>query len=165
MAPNEAVVCISQATQPVADPHLGDDQEGCHQPCQAQGKGCRVQRLDPFWCCFGQWENHNGDPHRLIVAHFMNHLEEISVLVTYVPYQAERTAQTCKRFALLYTALEREALEQGEDAPSAGAPGVHCSGSWLPMRLAGHNRGQERRSQQPFPSLTELDPEISGFHC
>jgi hypothetical protein len=45
-----------------------------------------------------------------MVAHLMNHLEEISVLVTYVPYQAERTTQTCKRFALLYTALEREAL-------------------------------------------------------
>ena len=143
MASNEAVVCRSQATQPAADPHLGNDQEGCHQPCQAQGKGCRVQRLDPFWCCLGQWESHNGDPHRLIVAHFVNHLEEISVLVTYVPYQAERTAQTCKRFALLYTALEREAMEQGirflEDqakaAPSARAPGVHCSGSWIPISI------------------------------
>ena len=29
-------------------------------------------------------------------------------------------------------------------------------------RLSGHNRGQERRSQQPFPSLTELDPKEEG---
>ena len=77
-------------------------------------------------------ELHNGDHHRLIVAH---HLEEISVLVTYAPYQAERTVQTCKRFALLYTALEREALEQGATAPSAVAPGVHCPGSWLPISI------------------------------
>ena len=41
----------------------------------------------------------------------MRHLEEISALVTSVPYQAERAAQKCKRFALLYTALEKEALD------------------------------------------------------
>ena len=28
--------------------------------------------------------------------------------------------------------------------------------------MAGHNKGQERRSQQPFPSLTELDPREGG---
>jgi hypothetical protein len=45
---------------------------------------------------------------------------------------------------LLYTALEREALEQGDSffledqaksAPSARALGVHCSGSWLPISI------------------------------
>ena len=29
-------------------------------------------------------------------------------------------------------------------------------------KLAGHNRGQERRSQQPFQSLAELDPREEG---
>ena len=70
-------------------------------------------------------EFHTGEPHRLIVAHLMNYLEEISVLVTYVPYQAERTAQTCKRFALLYTALEREALEQGGSVSWRTKPKLH----------------------------------------
>ena len=49
---------------------LGDDQEGCHHPGEAQGKGWRVQSLDPFWCCFGQrvrqWGSasmHSRTPH------------------------------------------------------------------------------------------------------
>ena len=88
--------------------------------------------------------NHNGDPHRLIVAHLMNHLEEISVLVTYVPYQSERTTQTCKRFALLYTALEREALEQGDSFSWRTKPKLHllhelleyiALESWLPISI------------------------------
>jgi hypothetical protein len=55
----------------------------------------------------------------------MNHLEEISVLVTSVPYQAEKTTQTCKRFALLYTALEREALEQEDSLSWRSKPKLH----------------------------------------
>jgi len=103
-------------------------------PAKLRAKAAECRGLIPFGAALAE-EFHNGDPHRLIVAHLMNHLEEISVLVTSVPYQAERTTQTCKRFALLYTALEREALAQGEAAPSAGAPGVHCSGSWLPISI------------------------------
>ena len=151
MASNEAVVCRSQATQTTADPRLGDDQEGCHQPCQAQSKRCRVQRLDPFFAA--------------ALANGKTTMETLIDSLWRTSCTTWRRSLSCKRFALLYTALETEALEQGEAAPSAGAPGVHCSGSWLPMRLAGHNRGQERRSQQPFPSLTELDPETSGCHC
>ena len=76
-------------------------------------------------------EFHNGDPHRLIEAHLMNHLEDISALVTSVPYQAERTTQTCKRFALLYTALEREGPNQSC---------TFCKSSWstLLWKLAPH---------------------------
>ena len=80
----------------------------------------------------------------LIVAHLMNHLEEISVLVTYVPYQAERTTQTCKRFALLYTTLEREALEQEDSLSWRRKPKLHllqelldytALESWFPISI------------------------------
>jgi len=55
----------------------------------------------------------------------MNHLEDISVLVTSAPYQAERTAQTCKRFALLYTALETDVLEQKDSLSCRSKPKLH----------------------------------------
>ena len=89
---------------------------------RAKAAGCRG--LIPFGVALAR-EFHNGDPYRLIVAHLMNHLEEISVLVTPVPYQAERTAQTCQRFALLYTALEREDLEQGNSFSWRTKPKLH----------------------------------------
>ena len=79
-------------------------------------------------------EFHNGDPHRLTVAHPMNHLEEISVLVTSVPYQDSPDLQeVCLALhsfgegslgARGFVVLE----DQAKAAPSAGAPGVHCSG-------------------------------------
>jgi hypothetical protein len=90
----------------------------------------------------------------------MNYLEDISVLqeVCLALHNLGEGSLGAWGFVFLE--------DQAKAAPSAGAPGVHCSGSWLPMRLAGRKkRGQERRSQQPFPSLTELDPEISGCHC
>ena len=74
----------------------------------------------------------------------MNHLEEISVLVTYVPYQVERTTQTCKRFALLYTAVEREALKQEDSLSWRSKPKLHllhgrleyiALESWLPISI------------------------------
>ena len=71
-------------------------------PAKLKANAAECRGLIPFDAALAK-ELHNGDPHRLIVAHIMNHLEEISVLATYVPYQAERTTQTCKRLALLYT--------------------------------------------------------------
>ena len=93
-------------------------------PAKLRAKAAECRGLIPFGAALAK-EFHNGDPHRLIVAHLMNHLEEISVLVTYVPYQAEMTTQTCKRFALLYTALEREALEQGDSVSWRTKPKLH----------------------------------------
>ena len=69
-------------------------------PAKLRAKAGECRALIPFGAALAK-EFDNGDPHRCTVAHLMNHLEEISVLVTSVPYQAERTAQTCKRFALL----------------------------------------------------------------
>ena len=77
-------------------------------PAKLRAKAGECRALIPFGVLWPKFDN--ADPHRCTVAHLMNHLDEISVLVTAVPYQAERAAQTCKRFALLYTALEKEAL-------------------------------------------------------
>ena len=92
-----------------------------------------MQRLDPFLgAALAAKEFHNGDPHRLIVAHLMNYLEEL----------------------LEYTALE------------AGSPSRYWTymaeswGGWLAT-----TRAKRGGANNPFPSLTELDPEISGCHC
>lgn len=91
---------------------------------RAKAGECRV--LIPFGAALAK-EFDNGDPHRRTVAHLMHHLEEISVLVTSVPYQAGRTAQTCKRFALLYTALEKEAMEQEDLLSWRSKPKLHLA--------------------------------------
>ena len=143
MASNVAVVCRSQATQPVADPHLGDDREGCHQPCQAQGKGCRVQRHAPFWCCFGQgvpqWgpsSTHCGTPHEppggdLCVGHICAlpgredspDLQEVCLAL----HNLGKGSLGARGFGFLE--------DPAKAAPSAGAPGVHCAESWLPSGI------------------------------
>ena len=78
-----------------------------------RAKAAERRGLIPFGVALAK-EFQNGGPHQPIVAHLKNQLEEISVLATSAPYQAERTAQTCKGSALLYTTLKREALEQGD---------------------------------------------------
>jgi hypothetical protein len=93
-------------------------------PAKLRTKAGECRALIPFGAALAK-ELENGDPHRCAVAHLMNHLEEISVLVTYVPYQAERTAQTCKRFALLYTALEKEAWDHEDSLAWRIKPKLH----------------------------------------
>jgi hypothetical protein len=109
-------------------------------PAKLKAKAAECRGLIPFGAALAK-EFHNGDPHRLIVAHLMHHLEEISVLVTAVPYQTERATQTCKRFALLYTTLEREALAQGDSVSWRTSQSCNfCKSSWstLLWKLAPH---------------------------
>ena len=154
-------------------------------PATLRAKAAERRALIPVGAALAK-EFDNGDPHRCTFAHLMNRLEEISVLVTSVPYQAEKTAQTCKRFALLYTAPWRgKQWSKGIRFP--GGPSQRCTfcrSSWstLIWKLAPHldpgriwtSHGevgwpqQGPREEGPttlFPSLTELEPEISGFHC
>jgi hypothetical protein len=93
-------------------------------PAKLRAKAAECRALIPFGAALAR-EFDNGDPHRRTVAHLMGHLQEISVLVTSVPYQAERAAQTCKRFALLYTALEKAALEQEDEVSWRSKPKLH----------------------------------------
>ena len=143
MGSNQGVVSSSQATQPVADPHLGDDQEGCHHPCQAQGKGWRMQSFDPFWRCLGQgvrqWgpsSAHCRTPHAppggdLCAGHICalpsredsTDLQEIC-LALHCPREGSHGAGGLAVLA-----------EQAKAALGAGALGVHCFGSWLPISI------------------------------
>ena len=53
-------------------------------PAKLRAKAGECRALIPFGAALAK-EFDNGDPHRCTVAHLMNHLEEISVLVTSVP--------------------------------------------------------------------------------
>ena len=100
----------------------------------------------------------------------MNYLEEISVLqeaciALHSLGEGSLGARgigfwrTKPKLHLLQEILEYTALEAG--SPSRYWTYMDESwGGWLAT-----TGGQERRGQQPFPSLTELDPEISDFHC
>jgi len=102
-------------------------------PAKLKAKAAECRASIPFGAALAK-EFHNGDPHRFIVAHLMNHLDEISVLVTYVPYQAERTNPGLQEVCLALHSLGEGSLgargfvyleDQAKAAPSARAPGVH----------------------------------------
>ena len=105
-----------------------------------RSKAAECRHLYPFGAALAQ-ELGEGSEHRRTVAALMQYLLEASRLIRAAPYDAARAAAAARKFALLLSCLEREALQRGDtqlavQAEAASVPGAHgirWPGQWSPI--------------------------------
>ena len=111
-------------------------------PAKLRAKAAECRGLIPFGVALAKF--HNGDPHRLIVAHLMNHLDGDPCVGHICALPGREDSPDLQEVCLALHSLGEGSLgaggfvfleDQAKAAPSAGAPGVHCSGSRLPISI------------------------------
>jgi len=89
-----------------------------------RSKAAECRHLYPFGAALAQ-ELGEGSEHRRTVAALMQYLLEASRLIRAVPYDAARAAAVARKFALLFSCLEREALQRGDTQSWRCKPKLH----------------------------------------
>jgi hypothetical protein len=94
------------------------------QPAKLRAKAAQCRYLLPFGAALAK-EFSGGSEHRATVSNLMQYLLEVTMCMSTEPYDASRAATACRRFCLLYSALEKEALQNNNLSSWRCKPKLH----------------------------------------
>ena len=115
------------------------------QPAKLRAKAAQCRYLLPFGAALAK-EFSGGSEHRATVSNLMQYLLEVTVCISTEPYDASRASAACRKFCLLYSALEKEALQNNNSSSWRCKPKLHLFQELIeytllrlvPHRCSGH---------------------------